>query len=73
MNEDRIVDIAIILGAITIVILKFTNVIQLSWFWLLSPLWILAGLGVIFCILITIAFIIHNIKYKVKENKDERS
>ena len=73
MNEDRVVDIAIILGAIAIIILKLTNIIKLSWLWLLSPLWILAGLGIIFCILITIAFIIHNIKYKVKENKDERN
>ena len=68
MNEDRFVDIFIILCAIAIVVLKITNVITLSWLWLLSPLWILAGLGIILCIVTTIMFIIHDFTYK-KEKK----
>lgn len=64
MNEDRIVDIFIILGAIAIIVLKITNVITIPWIWLLSPLWILAGLGIILCVLITIMYIIHDITYK---------
>ena len=68
MNEDRFVDIFIILCAIAIVVLKITNVITLSWLWLLSPLWILAGLGIILCIITTIMFIIHDFTYK-KEKK----
>ena len=68
-NEDRIVDIFIILGAIAIVVLKFTNVITLSWLWLLSPLWICAGLGIIICILTTIGYIIHNFTYKRRKEE----
>ncbi len=64
MNEDRFVDIFIILGAIAIIVLKITNVITIPWIWLLSPLWILMGLGVVLCILITIMYIIHDITYK---------
>ena len=64
MNEDRFVDVFIILGAIAIVVLKLTNVITLSWLWLLSPLWICAGLGIILCIIMTIGFIIHSFTYK---------
>lgn len=68
MNEDRFVDIFIILGAIAIIVLKITNIITIPWLWLLSPLWILAGLGIILCIITTIMFIIHDFTYK-KEKK----
>ena len=64
MNEDRTVDIFIILGAIAIIVLKITNIITISWLWLLSPLWILMGLGVVLCILTTIMYIIHSFTYK---------
>lgn len=70
-NEDRVVDIFFIIAAIVLVILKLTNIITISWLWLLSPLWIMAGLGIIICIIITIMFIFHNFTYK-KEKKNER-
>jgi len=69
-NEDKVVDIFFIIAAIVIVILKLTNVITISWLWLLSPLWIMAGLGFIVCIIITIMFIIHSIRYDIKEKKE---
>jgi len=72
VNEDRFVDILIILGAIAIVVLKLTNVITLSWLWLLSPLWICAGLGIILCILTTIMYIIHDFTYK-RRKENERN
>ena len=68
-NEDRIVDIFIILGAIAIIVLKITNVITISWLWLLSPLWILMSLGVVLCILTTIMYIIHNFTYKRRKEE----
>ena len=59
MNEDRIYDGIIILGILTVIILKITNVITISWFWLLSPLWLLLGIGTILAILVTILCLIH--------------
>jgi hypothetical protein len=64
--EDRICDIIIILGILTVIILKITNVITISWFWLLSPLWIIFGLGTILAILITISCLIHMKRSKKK-------
>jgi len=69
MDEDRVVDICFILGIIAIIVLKLTNIITLSWFWLLCPLWGLAGLGIIFCVIITIAYIIKKVFIKIKEKK----
>ena len=37
-------------------VLKLTNVISWSWWWVTAPLWISAGLGLV-AILITIIFI----------------
>jgi fatty acid desaturase len=68
-NEDRFVDITIILIAITVVVLKLTGTITISWLWLLSPLWILAGLGFILCVVITLYHIILSLLYYKKENK----
>ena len=69
MNEDRLVDIFIFFVAIAIVVLKLTNVITLSWLWLLSPLWICAGIGIILCIGITIAYIYHDLTYKRRKEE----
>jgi len=37
---------------IIFIILKLTNVIDWSWLWVLSPLWIAASLGALFLIII---------------------
>lgn len=58
MDMDRIVDIVICGGVLTIIILKLTNVITIPWLWLLSPLWILVGFGVILAIILTIMCLI---------------
>ena len=68
-NEDRIIDIFLILTAIVLVVLKITNVIKVSWPWLLSPFWIMAVLGILVCIIITVMYIIHSIRYEMKEKK----
>ena len=42
-------------GVLTVgfIILKLMKVINWSWWWVLSPLWISAGLGIITCIIFT--------------------
>lgn len=49
MNEDRVADIFLIVAAITVVILKITNVIKISWLWLTSIIWIPFVLGLVLC------------------------
>jgi len=72
MDEDRLADIIIICAIITVIILKITNVIKISWFWLLSPIWILGGMGVIFAIMITLAYLFRKYINK-KEKNNERN
>lgn len=62
MEGDRIADVFCILVIIAIIVLKITNVITISWFWLTAILWIplLIGcvlalvLGLFFCVTILI-------------------
>lgn len=58
MDFDRMVD-AIIIGAIlTVIGLKIAGVITISWLWLLSPIWILFGIGTVLAIMLTILCLI---------------
>jgi hypothetical protein len=43
-------------GALTIafIVLKLTNVITWSWWWVLSPIWILLSLAIVLLIIIAI-------------------
>ena len=43
---------------VAFVVLKLCNVIEWSWWWVISPLWIYAGLSVIVFIIALIIFII---------------
>jgi len=47
MNEDRVADIFLMVAAITVIILKITNVIKISWLWLTSIIWIPFTLGIV--------------------------
>ena len=59
MDEDRFID-AIIIGAIlTVIALKIAGIITISWLWLLSPFWILSGLGIILAVILTIMCLIN--------------
>ena len=55
-----------IIGVLTIlfVVLKLLNIIQWSWLWVLSPLWISAGVGIIVLLMFLAFWIIalRNIK-----------
>lgn len=68
---DRVADIFIIALIAIIIGLKLEGVITISWFWLLSPLWFLFGLGVILSIILLTACIINSYIIN-KENKNER-
>ena len=37
--------------AIVFIVLKLVGVISWSWLWVLSPIWISMGVGLIFCII----------------------
>lgn len=60
MNDDKIVDFFIIGAIITVIILKLTNVITISWLWLLSPIWIPFGVGCVFAFVFLIVVIIEH-------------
>lgn len=64
MSEDRITDILIIGIIITVIVLKITNVITISWLWLLSPIWILFGIG---CALAFVFLIIVAIEHYINK------
>ena len=67
MDEDRIVDGVLICGIITIIILRICNVITWPWKWILAPIWIPLGIGVILALIFAIVIIIYCIKEKINE------
>ena len=69
MDEDRVADLIVVGAILTIIILKITGVIKLSWFWLLSPVWLLLSAGVILAIIVTIGCLINTIR----RTKNERN
>ena len=74
MDEDRIADIILILGYLSIIIMRILNIINWSWFWILCPFWLpVAGilLGLVLGVVIGIPFDIY-IKTKEKR-KNERN
>lgn len=58
--ETKSIDLLIILLTILFVGLKLTNCIDWSWWWVLSPLWIAAGIGIL--ILISVLMLYFMIK-----------
>lgn len=57
---DRIVDAVICLAVITVIVLKICGVITISWLWLLAPLWIPFGIGVVMAIIFVILYLIES-------------
>ena len=58
MDEDRVVDGVLIGILLTVVILKITNVITISWLALVSPILFLLGIGVLMALVFAIYVII---------------
>ena len=69
-NTDRVADIFIILVFCTIIGLKITGVITISWFLLFSPIIILLGLGILLAIGLTIACLLTTLDNKVRKEKE---
>ena len=57
--EDKIIDIAIILGCIAIIVLKIVGIITIPWLWLLFPIWGLFAIGIIMAIIFFIMILIN--------------
>ena len=69
-NDDRFVDIILIIAAITVITLKITNVITISWLVLFSPFLFLMGLGILFMVSITLTYLIRNYIKKGEKNNE---
>ena len=70
---DHIEDLIILVAFIAVIFLKLLGIINISWFWVLSPLWFFGGLAILFILIMIIVGIISLIKDKIKENKNERN
>ena len=69
-NDDRFVDIILIIAAITVITLKITTVITISWLVLFSPFLFLMGLGILFMVSITLTYLIRNYIKKGEKNNE---
>lgn len=58
MNEDRIVDAVAALIILAVPILRILNIITIPWVWILAPLWLGLGAGIILAIIFIILFVI---------------
>ena len=54
---------------IVFIVLKLTNVIDWSWLWVLSPLWIYAILTIILIVILSIIEVVGNKRYKTNRSK----
>ena len=54
---------------IVFLVLKLTNVINWSWWWVTAPLWIPSAIIIGIALLVVVAFIIEMILSKNKKNK----
>ncbi len=68
-KEDRIADITLIILLLSVIILKLTNVIQIPWIWLLCPIWLAFGLGLVLAIIFIILYIYEILFHKEKKNE----
>ena len=79
MNEEydtiwgHIEDIILLLVIIIVFILKLIGIIKISWFWLLSIIWVPAVLVTLFLIFAGLMAGIFAIYDKIKEKKNERN
>lgn len=71
-NLDKFTNIVLIIIILVIIGLKIAGVITISWLWLLSPIWGLFLLGVIFAMIILISCLITNYIKDKKEKRNER-
>ena len=69
----NIEDLIILIAIIVVIFLKLLGVIQISWFWLLCPIWGAGALILVALIVMSIAALICNLIDRIKEKKNERN
>ena len=72
MSEDRVADVVLIGGYLTIIGLRIFSVINWNWLWILCPLWLpIAGvlLGLAIGIIIGVPIVIYR---KIRGIRNER-
>lgn len=69
-SSDRVIDIMLVGAVIAIIILKLTDIIKVSWLWLLCPLWIPFTIGLGLAIILVIVYISEVIICKIN-NKEK--
>jgi len=63
---DHIEDLIILVAFIAVIFLKLLGIIDLPWFWVLSPLWFFGGLAVLFIVIMIITGIVSLIIDKIR-------
>lgn len=58
MWVDRLAEIFVGLAIVAVIVLKLTNVLTISWLWILSPIWIPLALGFVLALIILFLAII---------------
>ena len=71
--SDRLAETILILGIIAVIVLKLVGIITLEWIWLLSPIWILFGLGLILLVILITIIMVRGFYFLFKERKNERN
>lgn len=72
-DDDKIMDIGIVVIAIIIVVLKLCGVITMPWIWIVSPFWIPGLIGLLLMVLFISIITIRGIFNLIKERKNERN
>ena len=73
-RSEDIVTAALCLTIVIIIVLKITGVITVSWIWLLAPVWLAFGVGLILAFIFLGYLISKGIIRDIKENrKNERN
>lgn len=68
-KEDRVAECFLIVLLLSVIVLKLTNIIQIPWVWLLCPIWLAFGLGLVLAIVFTILYIYEILFHKEKKNE----
>jgi len=72
-RDDKFLDIFLLLCIVTVILLKLTGVITVSWLVLFSPILIIFLLGAILISLAIFVIVTKGIIEMIKENKNERN
>ena len=69
---DTFTEVFVIACIIVLFYLKIVNVIKISWFWFLSPLWLLLAIGCVLAIIFIIYLVIILIKTAIDMKRSNK-